>query len=408
MSGSVRSPQFCCSKCDYSTDNKQNFAKHQARKIPCNASDKGSNTCVCDKCGDPFASAGVLARHRLKCSGVGSLRCPTCWRDFKHQTNKCRHEKSGKCSIDMRPATTTTNTINPTSVTLAGTGNTNTSTVNNVNISISCTPTQKDEILSFIDTDLDAVVQLVVKDPARFQLALQHGTLHQELCKATHFGDIAQNRNILGIQEKGKSMRVMHNGKQCVMDKKVGISRIMSNNHKITTDDKTAGYFGKEPIKKSDRVKQQLSWTVQNKGEYVPSRHFYEDVPGAPPSQNQQAEMIDDFLEQLLRYHELGEYGLIVPFGVRSFAHCLQFKSNNWWHAIADAAPDGGQWMIGKDPLDIVTDCVLSFLDLVKTDVHAKMAAPGADTFHLRYAVEALGCLSPSEFIDHVKTYAMA
>jgi hypothetical protein len=39
----------------------------------------------------------------------------------------------------------------------------------------------KDEIVSFMDTDLDAVVALILKDPARFQLALQSGTLHQEL-----------------------------------------------------------------------------------------------------------------------------------------------------------------------------------------------------------------------------------
>jgi hypothetical protein len=44
---------------------------------------------------------------------------------------------------------------------------------------------QKDEIVSFMDTDLDAVVAMILKFPARFQLALQSGTLHQELCKAT-------------------------------------------------------------------------------------------------------------------------------------------------------------------------------------------------------------------------------
>jgi hypothetical protein len=48
---------------------------------------------------------------------------------------------------------------------------------------------------------LDAVVAHPQRS-ARFQLALQSGTLHQELCKATHFGDIDKNRNVLGIQEK--------------------------------------------------------------------------------------------------------------------------------------------------------------------------------------------------------------
>jgi hypothetical protein len=51
--------------------------------------------------------------------------------------------------------------------------------VNN-NVTINCTPAQR-RIVSFMDTGLDAVVALILKDPARFQLALQSGTLHQEL-----------------------------------------------------------------------------------------------------------------------------------------------------------------------------------------------------------------------------------
>jgi hypothetical protein len=47
---------------------------------------------------------------------------------------------------------------------------------------------RKDALLPFMETDIEAVV-VSLADPARFQLAMS-GALHQELCKATHFGDI--------------------------------------------------------------------------------------------------------------------------------------------------------------------------------------------------------------------------
>jgi hypothetical protein len=172
------------------------------------------------------------------------------------------------------------------------TGDHNTTTVNNLNLNISCTPAQKDEIVSFIDTDLDAVIQLVLQDPARFQLALQSGNLHEELCKATHFGDIDRYKKYLGHSREGVNMRVMQDDKVVVMEKRAGISTIMINNHKIANDAKTAEYFGKAPITCRDKVRQRISNVVQNKGHFVPKYNFYKDIPVKVPSTKKHTDMI--------------------------------------------------------------------------------------------------------------------
>jgi hypothetical protein len=68
-------------------------------------------------------------------------------------------------------------------------------------------------------------------------------------------------------------MRVIQDGEKMQMCKTQGINRILYNNHRIATDDKTAEYFGPQPIKRNDRVRQAISRVVQNKGGYVEKQH---------------------------------------------------------------------------------------------------------------------------------------
>jgi hypothetical protein len=76
-----------------------------------------------------------------------------------------------------------------------------------------------------METDIEAV-EVGLRDPARFQLAMSSGALHQELCKATHFGDIERNRNIFGIQAKGTQMTVLHNDKDVSWRKQLVSDRL--------------------------------------------------------------------------------------------------------------------------------------------------------------------------------------
>jgi hypothetical protein len=282
-------------------------------------------------------------------------------------------------------------------------------TVHNIhnihNVTINCTPAQKDEIVSFLDTDLDAVVKLILKDPSRFQLALQNGNIHQELCKATHFGEIDHNRNILGIQEKGTSMRVIQDGQKLAMCKAEGITRIINNNHKIATDNQTAEYFGKEPIRKNDRVRQAISRVVQNKGSYVPKNDFSKYMPEGTIPEKCHQEMIQEFHQAVINYWNLSEYALIVPFGVKSFQHILMFDRGRWWRSIND----GGGWAICDNPKDVVSAAITEFLDTVRQgleDMKAKEGASKEELWHCNDVLEAMDYLRPAEFANLVYSQA--
>jgi hypothetical protein len=77
-------------------------------------------------------------------------------------------------------------------------------------------------------------------------------------------------------------MRVIQDGEKMQMCKTQGINRILYNNHRIATDDKTAEYFGPQPIKRNDRVRQAISRVVQNKGGY-PRNNIQRDGPKSIP-----------------------------------------------------------------------------------------------------------------------------
>jgi hypothetical protein len=276
-------------------------------------------------------------------------------------------------------------------------------TVNNV--TINCTPAQKDEIVSFMDTDLDAVVAMILKDPARFQLALQSGTLHQELCKATHFGEIDKNRNVISIQEKGTSMKVIQDGEKMTMCKTQGINRILDNNHKIATDDKTVEYFGKESIKRTDRVRQAISRVVQNQGGYVPKNNMIRDGPKSIAPEKMDGNDITEFENALLAYWQLSEYELIVPFGVKSFRHSLLYEGGRWWRSVNN---EGG-WAVCFNGKKAVNDNVMELLETVKVKMDTIRNAPDvqkSDLWHCKDVTDALEYLRPVEFVNLVYSHA--
>jgi hypothetical protein len=383
-----------CPTCAYTTDDKNLYKRHQARKTPCSLSAAKVNAFECTKCCDTFLTDRTLAVHSRKCDGVKALQCPTCHVTLKDRVAKSRHIKKRGCTTDMRVAITAGNVVQG-----VGIINGDHNTINNV--TINCTPAQKEEIVSFMDTDLDAVVELILKDPSRFQLALQNGSLHQELCKATHFGDIAANRNVLGVQEKGVSMRVIQDGQKMTICKAQGISRIISNNHKIATDDKTVEYFGKDSIKRGDRVRQQISRVVQNKGGYLPVLDVAKGSPKGRPQADVRASMLEDFKTALVSFHQFSEYELIVPFGIKTFQHFLVFEGGQWWRSVNDQ----GGWAACDDARGVITGSVLEYLETVKEHVAEVKSGPGVDRdlqWHCKDVEDALEYLRPAAFANLV------
>jgi hypothetical protein len=62
------------------------------------------------------------------------------------------------------------------------------------------------------------------------------GTLHMELCRVTHFGELPQNHNVLSVQCKGTQMRVRDDGRPMQWLKKTGLNQILMNNKAILND----------------------------------------------------------------------------------------------------------------------------------------------------------------------------
>jgi hypothetical protein len=94
-------------------------------------------------------------------------------------------------------------------------------------LNITCTPEQKDA-LPFMETDIEAVVKLVLKDH-EIQLAMSSGAASK--WQATHFGD--DLGNIFGIQAKGTDDGVTQ--RQKVMEKGC-YPTVMINNNTITSN----------------------------------------------------------------------------------------------------------------------------------------------------------------------------
>jgi hypothetical protein len=72
---------------------------------------------------------------------------------------------------------------------------------------------QKDEIVSFMDTDLDAVVAMILKFPARFQLALQERDATPRTVQSDTFGDGQESCNVI-IRERDEHEEVSKGGRR--------------------------------------------------------------------------------------------------------------------------------------------------------------------------------------------------
>jgi hypothetical protein len=97
----------------------------------------------------------------------------------------------------------------------------------------------KDEIVSFMDTDLDAVVAHPQRSRAIPIGATKRNTSPRTL-QSNSFRRYRQESQCPRYPRKGTNMRVIQDGEKMQMCKTQGINRILYNNHRIATDDKTA------------------------------------------------------------------------------------------------------------------------------------------------------------------------
>lgn len=381
---------YKCVKCDFSTDNKQTYKKHVARKRPCVvlAAVNGvhEHPYECGKCGMGYVHEARKNTHEATCEGVHPLQCGKCKTFFKNRFAKSRHLQDGGCK-----AQDTLNTVNDMSVNnvnnvnnvVNNSGNVgnivNGNVVNNNTIVINCTPEQKNEIVSFLDTDLDAVVELITKDPTRFQLAMATGSLNQELCKATHFDSIAKNRNVYGSEAKGTKMHVHQNGRKLSMDKKQGLDRILANNHKIVNDDKASQYIDPSFLARTFKERKLIGDVVQNKGDYVPTQDFHAMAPDFDPPPKDLEALVEDMGEALFNYWHLQEELPVTELIKKAYAHRLCHYKTRWFHFL-----DTGVWSLCVVTTITIRECLKELLELVTDAANAgQRVTPERD---LRYS----------------------
>ncbi len=358
---------------------------------------------MCGTCGFTSNRKDVLKKHQTrqkKCSPTtrpskNPLECRYCEKKYNHKSNCQRHEKVCKHrDVEATAASVSVNVSGDNAVSTVNSNNTDNSitdnSVNN-NITIICHPSQKDELVSFINTDLDAVVALILKNPARFQLALQAGHLHEELARATHFGEIQKNRNVLSIEKNGTDMRVMGDDSETMwISKRDGLERMYQNNTTIAAD-KSASKFLDATTNRGvafhlrgnkAAYKKRIAYTVMNKGRYyAPNVNFEDKIPEELPGGNNHDALKDEIFEMLNAMDDADDLPLEQAYAIfqRTFAHKLVKKNDQWW----EAAPGEEGWCMTSDPGQVLEDCFMELLEVVGNDIrvlcqHARMQKSNA------------------------------
>lgn len=302
---------YVCPMCKYATDHKQRFDQHMVRKRPCapdtTAATYHENPHQCKHCGMGYVRRLCKVKHESVCNGTHPLQCPTCKVRFMNRYAKSRHLARGLC-IDAGDASESpgdacsdaseppgdacsdaSRSPNDASEGSSGASSddgygTDEDLADAYTFRSSRSDNEQDwssdeeqestrparnvsqkesELVSFLYTDLEPVVECVLEDPARFVIAMRNGRLHGELCRATHFGAIEKNRNVFGVDARGTRMHVQHNGKQVVMRKRQGLGRIMFHNRTVASDPRLARYLTGHALPYDNVTRRILSQVVR-------------------------------------------------------------------------------------------------------------------------------------------------
>jgi hypothetical protein len=222
--------------------------------------------------------------------------------------------------------------------------------------------------LSFSETNIDAVVQFVLKNPARFQLALASGVLHQELARATHFGSIEENKNIVTIQEKGTNMRVIEDGKKVYMRKNEGLGMIINNNQRIVNDEALHPYLKgtkSNPIfTVTKKHRADIANVVLSRGGYVARKPFEKQLPTSTlVYDTDNATFVEGFSHAMIVYVDTEELHAMAHYVLCACTRDLIFSGDNWFGRLELG------WELVDHPIEIVVENVNAMIAKVKDTI---------------------------------------
>jgi hypothetical protein len=235
---------------------------------------------------------------------------------------------------------------------------------------------------SFSDTNLEAVVRQIMENPAQFQIALEVGQLHQELCKVTHYGNIEENHTIMDIQPKGTTMRVLDKGYITTLEQSEGLGRIVRNNMKLTEHPEVGKYI--KGLKNSKQANKVLKNLIMSNGHYV-SNDIQKQIPYEKVSSWTFAELRQEFESIITIVEGHDEYNLLQ--GVcRKVCSGLLLHASRWWLPL-----DKGYAIYREDPYTVFKDQLSVFLQKVRAENNASMNInPNRDAEGVLYAMDQL------------------
>lgn len=201
-------------------------------------------SCVCSKgCGKVLMSTRYLKEHEARCNGLSSLHCE-CGELFPDRFHKYRHRKTCETAIahdkaakqgegSMPPVASTPNaaTASP-----SIDAKVDVQTMHNSSIEANNTNNTTIVINNYCATDIEATIREILRSPAFAQCALETGKLTEAVVQQMHWTGCEENRNVLGIDDRGKHMFVTHNGKRMEIDKKQGLNASIKNATRVATD----------------------------------------------------------------------------------------------------------------------------------------------------------------------------
>lgn len=268
----------------------------------------------CAKCAAVLKTKPAYHRHLNSCTGVHPLQCPACGQRFANHQGKSVH------------------------------------------VRFDC----KAGVLNFEDTDLEAVRLLVLENPAPFQVAHARGHLHQALLRATHWGRLPQNRNVLGIKANGTEIKILVANQPSWKHKASALNRMLNNNLSVFEDGRVRPLF-RAPLKPAARgIAQEV---VLCKGQQALQERLLSDVPPPRATGCARIEHTAPFHLALRWADEVGEGSSLVPFMVQiaGLRRSIAERGGLWFRAhgetgwtLVDCGASAVDWMV-RDALHSAT-----------------------------------------------------
>ena len=216
-----------CEVCNYSTDRLDNFNRHKAKKKGCKP--KGPDAAEvadaaaaynCTKCDRSFTILESLNRHAAVCDGSLQYQCSTCQHVGKTRNEAYLHKLScpgvASTSVNTEGNQNIANSDHSGNSTIVDSYNTTNINIGNINVNIGA-----DKINDFTETNIQRVIDDILANPARIQLAHKRGMplLHQAVVSEMHFTGAKENHNILRVDSTRRAMYVRLQGSRRMIDK---------------------------------------------------------------------------------------------------------------------------------------------------------------------------------------------